>query len=78
MQAMVVNRRQDDWDLHLRHVELVYNDSVNAATCLAPNEVHMGRLRRLPLTVFDRTGVVRHPSLGRDHLAYFDLTTHRQ
>ena len=45
---------------------------------MAPNEVHMGRLPRLPLTVFERTGVVGHQSLARDHLAYCDLVTDRQ
>ena len=78
MLAMVVNERQDDWDLHLPHVEFAYNNSASAATGLAPNEVHMGRLPRLPLTVFDRTGVVGHQSLARDHLAYCDLATDRQ
>ena len=38
----------------------------------------MGRLSRLPLTGFDRTGVVRHQSLARDHLAYCDLATDQQ
>ena len=38
----------------------------------------MGRLPRLPLTVFDRTGVVGHQSLARDHLAHCDLATDRQ
>ena len=41
MLAMVVNERQDDWDLHLPHVEFAYKNSVIAATGLAPNEVHM-------------------------------------
>ena len=78
MLAMVVNERQDDRDLHLPHVEFAYNNSVSATTDLAPNEVHMDRLPRLPLTVFDRTGVVGHDILPRDHLAYFDLATNRQ
>ena len=72
MLAMVVNEQQDDWDLQLPHVEFAYNNSVSAATGLAPNEVHMGRLPRLPLTVFERTGVAGHQSLARDHLAYCD------
>ena len=38
----------------------------------------MDRLPRLPKTVFDRTGVVGHQSLARDHLAYCDLATDRQ
>ena len=78
MLAMVVNERHDDWDLHLPHVEYAYNNSVSAAMGLAPNEVHMGSFPRLPLTVFDRTGVVGHQSLARDHLAYCDLATDRQ
>ena len=78
MLAMAINERQDDWDLHLPHVEFAYNNSVSAATGLAPNEVHMGRLSRLPLTVFGRTGVLRHQSLARDHLAYCDLAADRQ
>ena len=73
MLAMVVNERQDDWDLQLPHVEFAYNNSVSAATGLAPNEVHMCRLPRLHLTVFERTGVTGHQSLARDHLAYCDL-----
>ena len=50
--AMVVNERQHDWHLYLPHVEFAYNNSVSAAMGLAPNEVHVGRLSRLPLTVF--------------------------
>ena len=60
------------------HVEFAYNNSVSAATGLAPNEVHLGRLPRLPLTVFDRTGVVGHQSVARDHLVYCDLAIDRQ
>ena len=41
MLAMVVNERQDDWDLQLPHFEFAYNNSLSAATGLAPNEVHM-------------------------------------
>ncbi|CAB1119198.1 unnamed protein product [Ectocarpus sp. CCAP 1310/34] len=39
MLTMVVNERQDDWDIHLPHVAFAYNNSVSAATGLAPNEV---------------------------------------
>ena len=78
MLATVIKERQDDLDLHVPHVEFAYNNAVSAATGLAPNEVHMGRLPRLLLTVFDRTGVVGHQSLTRDHLAYCDLATYQQ
>ena len=75
---MVVNERQDGWDLQLPLIEFAHNNSVSAVTGLAPNEVHMGRLSRLPLTVFERTGVAGHESLARDHLVYCDLATDRQ
>ena len=33
------------------HVEFAYNNSVSAATWIAPNEVHVNHLSRLPLTI---------------------------
>ena len=78
MLAMVCNEHQNDWDAHLPHVEYAYNNSVNAATGLAPNEVHIGRLPRLLLAVFDRSHGGAHQSLDRDHLAYCDLARERQ
>ena len=78
MLAMVVNEQQHDWDVRLPHVEFAFNNSVSAATGLAPHEVHMGRRSRLPLTVFERKGVAGHQSLAGDHLAQCDLATDRQ
>ena len=72
MLAMVVNERQDDWDVHLPHVEFTYNNSVCSATGLAPNEV------RLPLTIFEDNYARGHQSLTRDHLEYCDLAADRQ
>ena len=54
--AMVVNKLQNNWHEQLPHVEFAYNNSVSAATGLAPNEVHMGRLPRLPLTILNAPG----------------------
>ena len=78
MPAMVVNERQNDCDAQLPHVDIDYNNSVSAATGLAPNEVHMGRLQRLPLTIFDRSGVAGHQSLARDQIVFCDLVSERQ
>ena len=78
MLAMVCNEHQNDWDVHLPHVEYAYNNSVSAASGLAPNEVHIGRLPRLPLTVFDRSHGGIHQNLDRDQLAYCDLARERQ
>ena len=44
MLAMVCNEHQNDWDVHLPHVEYAYNNSVSAATGLAPNKVHKEQL----------------------------------
>ena len=78
MLAMVCNEHQNDWDVHLPHVEYAYNNSVSAATGLAPNEIHMGRLPRLPLAIFDRSYGGTHQNLDRDQLAYCDLARERQ
>ena len=78
MLAMVCNEHQNDWDAHLPHVEYAYNNSVNAATGLAPNEVHIRRLPRPPLAVFDRSHGRARQGLDRDHLAYCDLARERQ
>ena len=78
MLAIVCNEHQKDWDAHLPHVKYAYNNSVSVATGLAPNKVHIGRLPRLPLTVFDRFYGGGHQSLDRDHLAYCDLDRERQ
>lgn len=40
---VVVNKRKTDWDAYLPHVEFADNNFVNAATGLAPNEVHGNR-----------------------------------
>ena len=71
MLAMVGNELQNDWDLYLPHVESAYNNSASAATGLAPNEVHIGPLPRLPLTVFPlsqhRSTVRPQPGPARLH-----------
>ena len=78
MLAMLCNEHQNDWDVHLPHVEYAYNNSVSAATGLAPNKVHIGRLLHLPLAAFDRTYGSARQSLDRDQLAYCDLARDRQ
>ena len=52
MLAMVVNEIQHIGDEQLLHVEFAYNKSASVATGLAPNEVKIGMLPRLPLTIF--------------------------
>ena len=78
MLAMVCNEHRNDWDVHLPHVEYAYNNSVSTATGLAPNEVHIVRLPRLPLIVFGRSYGGAHQNLDRDQLACCDLARERQ
>ena len=54
------------------HVAFVYNNIVSAGTGLAPDKVHMNRLPRLPLTVFEHPYARGHQSLARDQLEYVD------
>ena len=70
MLAMVCNEPHNDWDVHLPHVEYAYNNSVSAATGLAPNEVYIGRLPRLPLAIFNRPygGVHQSPKTATTRL----------
>ena len=51
--VMICNEHQNGWNAHLSHVEFAYNNPVSATTGPAPKEVNLGRLPRLPLTVFD-------------------------
>ena len=78
MLAMVCNEHQNDWYVRLPHVEYAYNNSVSAATDHTPKEVHLGRLPRLPFTVFDRSYGGAHQSLNRDQLTYCSLARERQ
>eukprot|EP00752_Nemacystus_decipiens_P017591 g15764.t1 len=78
MLSVVVNEPQTDWDLQLPHVQAVCNGSDNVATGLAPNDAHVGRTPRLPLSLFTSPNIGGHQSLDRGHVAYCDLTTERQ
>ena len=78
MLSMVGNEKQTDWDVLLPHVSAAYNNSVNVTTGLAPNEIHIGCLPRLSLSVFEPEHIGGHQSLDRDHLVYINLATDRQ
>lgn len=77
MLATVVNERQNDWDAPFRHVKFTYNHYVSAETGLASNEVNIGRLRRFPLSLFERPRGGGNHSFHRDQLDYY-LATDRQ
>lgn len=50
--ALRVNPQQGDWDLERTQPKSAHSISVCTATALAPDEVHIGRLPRLPFTIF--------------------------
>ena len=77
-QHIVCNEHQNDMGAHLSHVEYVYNNSASAATGLASNEVHIGRLTRPPLAVFDNSYGGARQGLDHDYLAYCDPARERQ
>ena len=76
--VMIFIERQNDWDVHLPHVEFTYNNSVSAATGLVPNEMHMNCLPHLPLTIVEHRYARGHQRLTRDRLERCDLAADRQ
>ena len=55
-----------------------YNISVSAATGLAPNEIHLGRMPRSPMAVIDECVVKGHAGEKQDQLLYLDTVRERQ
>ena len=45
---------------------------------MAPNEVHIGRYPRLPMTIIEGRGVKGHQGLKQDRLDYLELMRDRQ
>lgn len=75
---MVANEHQNNWDEQWSNVKVAFKNSVSAPTELAPDEVHLGRLPRLPISVIKRYGASGNLNLGRDQLEYCDLQRERQ
>ena len=78
MISLVISEQQDDWDECLPHVVQAYNSSVSAATGLAPNEIHLGCMPRLPMTTIDECVVKGHTGGKQDQLLYLDIVRERQ
>ena len=78
MLSLVISEQQDDWDEWLPYVVQAYNNSVSAATGLAPNEIHLGRMPRLPITAIDECVVKGHTGERQDQLLYLDIVRERQ
>ena len=59
------------------HAVAAHNNA-NRGTWLAPNEVHIGRYPRLPMTILERRGVKGHLGLRQDQVEYLELMRDRQ
>ena len=60
------------------HAVAAHNNNVSRGTGLAPNEVHIGRYPRLPMTILEGRGVKGHQGLKQDQLDYLELMRDRQ
>ena len=68
MLSHLIADNQTNWDKLLLRAIAAHNNSVSRGTGLAPNEVHIGRYPRLPMTVLEGRGASGHQGLRRDQL----------
>ena len=61
---------QKHWDKLLLHAVSAHNNDVSRGIGPAPNEVHIGRYPRLPMTILEKRGVMGHQGLKVDQLEY--------
>ena len=73
MLYLVNSEQQDDWAEWLPYVVQAYNNSVRAATGLAPNEIHLERMPRLPMTIIDESVVKGHTGEKQYQLLHLDI-----
>ena len=78
MLSYLVVDNQTDWDEMLPHAVSAHNNNVSRGTGLAPNQVHIGRYPRLPLTILEGRGARGHQGLRADQREYLDLMFDRQ
>ena len=78
MLSYLVVDNQSNWDESLPHAISAHNNNVSRGTGLAPNEVHIGRYPRMPMTILEGRGVRGHQGLKADQLDYLQLMRERQ
>ena len=64
---------QTNWDELLRHAIAAHNNSVSRDAGLAPDEVHIERYLRLPMTILEEREARGHQGLRRDQLDFLQL-----
>ena len=78
MLSHLIADNQINWDELLLHAIAAHNNSVSRGTGLVPNEVHIGRYPRLPMTILGGRGARGHQGLRRDQLHFLQLMRERQ
>ena len=78
MLSYLIADDQTNWDELLLHAIAAHNNSVNHGTGLAPNEAHIVRYPRLPMTILERRGARGHQGLRRDQLDFLQVMRERQ
>ena len=79
MLSHLIADNQINWDeLMLLHAIAAHNNSVSHGTGLAPNEAHIVRYPRLPMTILEGRGARGHQGLRRDQLDFLQLMRERQ
>ena len=78
MLSHLIADNQTNWDELLLHAIAAHNNSVSRGTRLAPNEVHIRRYPRLPMTILEGHGARGHQALRRDQLDFLQLMRESQ
>ena len=78
MLSHLIADNQTNWDELLLHAIAAHNNSVSRGTGLAPNEAHIGRYPRLPMTILEGRGARDHQGLRRDQLDFLQPMRERQ
>ncbi|CAB1110683.1 unnamed protein product [Ectocarpus sp. CCAP 1310/34] len=69
---------QKNWDEYLSTAIAAHNNNMSRGTGLSPNEIHIGRYTRLPMTILEGRGVQGHQSFTQNQLDYLELMRARQ
>ena len=78
MLSHLIADNQTNWDELLLHALAAHNNSVSRGTGLAPNEAHIVRHPRLPMTILEGREARGHHGLRRDQLDFLQLMRERQ
>ena len=75
MLSYLIADDQKNWDEMLMHAVAAHNNNVSRGSGPAPDEVHIGRYPRLPMTILEGRGEKSHQGLKQDQMDYLELST---